>query len=380
MFTKRYEQELKIQKDLGLYRAPAVIEERSGRYIYINKSRQLNFASNDYLGLASSRKLGKKAARNFKKYGTSSSSSRLVSGNFSLINRAEQEYARYFGYEDALFFPSGYQANVALVSTLFNAEDTIFFDKHIHASTVTGMVLSGASVHGFKHNSMSHLRKRLEKAAPGINAAPVITESLFSMDGDLLDISGLESLKRDHSLLTIVDEAHSFGALGKGGRGIAGNTADIAVGTMGKALGFFGAFLLLPATLKEYFINFSSPLIYSTTLPEAHAATALDILEMLPGLDTERNHLRDLCTNIKERLIGEGVEVSGDAHIISIPMGDEKKALAISEALLRKGIYLLPARYPTVPRGKAILRLSATALHQEKDVTLFVETLIKLLN
>ena len=373
MFNERYRERLLIRKEAGLLRIPAVIEGREGKYVFIGTKRALNFASNDYLGLGVSEKLRQKVSYNFQKFGTSSSSSRLASGNYEVISQAEEAYARYFGYQSALFFSSGYQANLALLSTLFKKGDALIFDKHIHASSIKGMELSGASFRGYNHNSMSHLHRRLEGNGEGQSA--VLTESLFSMDGDFLDIDGFGRLKDRYGFFSVVDEAHAFGALGEGGRGIARAVADIAVGTFGKSLGLFGAFVLLPETIKEYLFNFSSPLIYSTTLPEAHAASALDILEILSEADDGRRRLREISRIMKESLCAEGLTIKGDGHIISWEIGDEKAAVEMSRELLVRDIFVFPVRYPTVPLGKAIIRIGMTALHTEEDVKFFLESL-----
>ena len=373
MFNKRIINKLAAQKETGLYRKPLEIENRKGKYLLIDGREILNFASNDYLGLGSSEVLKRKVSSNFMKYGTSSSSSRLVSGNYSVINQAEKEYARFFGYEDALFFPSGYQANIGILSALFEKGDLLIFDKHIHASSVKGMILSGADFHGYNHNSMPHLCKWLEKSSG--KKSVVLTESLFSMDGDFLDIQGLKDLKERFDFFSIVDEAHAFGAVRENGRGIARNVADIGVGTFGKTLGLFGAFVLLPAGFKEYFFNFSSPLIYTTSLPEAHAASAIDILEIISQYEKQRKHLSKISGLTKESLISEGFCVKGEAHILAVEIGDESIALEISKKLLEKDIFVLAARYPTVPLHKAILRIGMTALHTEEDAEKLVSTL-----
>ncbi|MHC1728198.1 MAG: aminotransferase class I/II-fold pyridoxal phosphate-dependent enzyme [Syntrophobacteraceae bacterium] len=373
MFEKRFQQRLSVQRQAGLYRNPPLIERREGKYLLSGGRKVLNFSSNDYLGLGCSSALAGKVSDNFKRFGTSSSSSRLVTGNYSTISRAEKAYAGYFGYEDALFFPSGYQANLGVISALFGSEDTVVFDKHIHASSVKGMALSKAEFLGYNHNSMSHLRKRLESRKP--KQVCVLTESLFSMDGDLLDIPGIRALKEAFGFLTIVDEAHSFGALGDGGRGIACPVADIAVGTFGKALGLFGAFALLPSGVKEYLFNFSSPLIYSTTLPEAHAASAMDLLEILQKSENEREVLRQNSSLMRKALRRAGFNVSGDAHVIAVEIGEESLAASVSAGLMEKGVFAFSARYPTVPLGRAILRISMTALHEEEDIAAFVTAL-----
>jgi 8-amino-7-oxononanoate synthase len=260
-----------------------------------------------------------------------------------------------------------------VVSAFFGRGDTVVFDKHVHASTVKGMALSKAEFLGYRHNSMSHLRKRLE--ARKEEQVGVLTESLFSMDGDLLDLDGIRKLKETYRFLAVVDEAHAFGAIGDGGRGIGRSVADIAVGTFGKAFGLFGAFVLLPEGYKEYLFNFSSPLIYSTTLPEAHAASALDALEIISESEGERQVLHENSRLLRDTLRSEGFRVSGDAQIIAVELGEEEKAAGIARGLFERNIFAFPARYPTVPLGKSILRISMTALHTREDVAFLVETL-----
>ncbi len=372
MFHERYRLKLKLQQQSGLYRNPPVIDRREGRYLFSNGRRLINFASNDYLGLGASEVLRHKVADNFARYGSSSSSSRLVSGNYERVNEAEKAFAKFFGYEAALFFPSGYQANVGVLATLFEAGDTVVFDKHIHASSIKGLALSNATRLGYNHSDFHHLEKRLQKSAA---QAGVVTESLFSMDGDCLDVAALKALKNKHGFFSIVDEAHAFGALGTNGRGLAAGVADVAVGTFGKALGLFGAFALLSEELKAYLLNFSSPQIYTTTLPEAHAASALDALEMAACSNDGRRHLGELSANLRQSLAREGFEVCGDAHILAVKIGEEQKAMETARELLSRGIFVLPARFPTVPLQKAILRVSLTALHQPEDLDFFMRSL-----
>ncbi len=373
MFDKRFRDRLKLQQLEGLHRNPPVIGKRDGRFVTIRGQKVLSFASNDYLGLGSSPHLAAQVGKHFKAGGSSASSSRLVAGNYQTICRAEKIFADYFGYEDAIFFSSGFQANLAVLSTLFEKGDTLIFDKHVHASCVKGISLSGASLKGYRHNNLEHLEKRLE-AATSANRG-VVTESLFSMDGDLLPIKRFGDLKKKHGFYGVVDEAHAFGVLGDKGRGIARGVTDIALGTFGKALGLFGAFVLLPYGVKEYLMNFASPLIYTTSLPQAHALAAVDALELVEQGDNARKTLKDVSASMGETLIREGFQVAGDAHIISVLMGDEKKAAQVSQDLLSRGILAFSARFPTVPLGKAILRLGMTALHREEDIQTFVNAL-----
>ena len=366
MFNERFTKKLKQQKETGLYRNPPQISKREGKYLYIGTKKMVNFASNDYLGFGSSDSVKKIIAANFEKYGSSSSSSRLVTGNFSTMREAEKTYADYFGCEDAVFFPSGYQANLGLLSTLFNKDDKIIFDKHIHASSVKGISLSGAEFTGYKHNNLSHLEKKLIIA--GDKNKAVVTEALFSMDGDYTDFKAIKTLKSKYNFICIADEAHSYGAVGNKGKGISSYVADIGVGTFGKAFGLFGAFILLPKLYRDYLVNFASPYIYTTSLPEAHAATTIDILRLIEKADDKREHLHNISKYTKTSLGTRGFKVAGDAHILAIEIGDEEKTVKTTKELQKKNIFTFPARFPTVPLGRAIIRISLTSMHSKEDI------------
>ena len=370
MLTQRITERLAQQKAQGLYRNPPAISARKGRKIQVAGRVLLNFASNDYLGLGSSDQLARIVSKNFAKYGASGSSSRLVSGNYQVINEAEAALAEYFGYESALIYPSGYQCNLGVITTLFEKGDQLFCDKHLHASSVTAVKLSGARFYGFRHNCMTHLKKRLAH----LNGLPtaILCESLYSMDGDRLDLPGLAQIKQTHAPLILVDEAHAFGVLGDKGRGIARAVADVAVGTCGKALGLFGAFVLLPTEMREYLLNFSSPLIYTTTLPEAHGASLLSVLELVTASEDKREKLQKISQSARTGLKKAGLAVGGDAHIISVEIGSEKTAAALCARLFEMGLFVFSARFPTVPLNQSILRISMTAEHTQADVDTLV--------
>jgi len=375
MLKHRIIDRLKFQKKNNLFRKPLIINRRQGKYVYIDNQKLISFASNDYLGFGDSKYLREKVAQNFRKFGSSASSSRLVTGSFHSITEAEKAFARYFGYTSCLFFPSGYQANLGLLSALFQKGDTIFFDKHVHASAIKGMLLSQSNFVGYRHNAMSHLEQRLKKKQYQQQICAVVTESLFSMDGDLLHVDHLNQLRKRYGFFCIVDEAHAFGALGQKGRGIARKVADVAVGTFGKALGLFGAFVLGPEWVREYLINYSSPFIYTTSLPEAHGASALDLIHMLEKSDNKRQDLYDISRMMKHKLANEGLTVRGDAHILALEIGDEANSMHLSQHLFKHGFLAFPARYPTVPLGKSIIRISMNALHTPDDINAFVSAL-----
>ncbi len=364
MIMRNLAKKINFYKKLNLYRYPYQIAKRKGKYIQIKGQSLINFASNDYLGIASSKKANKIISEAFLKYDSSSSSSKLICGNYSEICEAEKAYSQFFGYEDAMLFPSGYQANLAIISGLFNKEDKIVFDKHAHSSIIKGIILSGAEYHGFNHNCISHLSERLLR----FKDVCVITESLFSMDGDILKVQEMKELKKKHHFFCIVDEAHAFGVLGEKGKGIARDVADIAVGTLGKAFGFFGAFVLMSKSIKEYLFNFSSPVIYSTAVPPAFAVAAKGLLFLVSNSEKERKRLKEISNLARKRLKEEGFNVGGDAHIVPLIIGPEERSIIISQELMKKGIFAPPVRYPTVPLGKAIIRINLTALHDEEDI------------
>ncbi len=368
-----YKKKIEIQKREFLYRCPHKIATRKGKYIDAGGKRLINFSANDYLGLSSDRKIKEIIVRNFEKYPASSSSSRLVCGNYNVVLDAEKKVAEYFGYEDCIFFQTGFQANLALMSTIFLDNHKVFIDKHVHASTISGLKLGGVRFNTFKHNDLTHLKKRLNSNEN--KNSWVVTESIFSMDGDLLDVEKLFQLKDNYNFKLIVDEAHAVGILGKKGVGLAQGVADIAVGTFTKAFGFFGAFVLLPKIIKEYLFNFSIPLIYSTALPPAHSGCILDLIDIVEDLEDRRWYVQELSQLARQKLEKAGIKYTGSAHIITIPIGEEELGKNISEELISRGYMVFYSRYPTVPLGKSLLRISLCYFHTESDIIKFIELL-----
>ncbi|GAB6163870.1 8-amino-7-oxononanoate synthase [Desulfothermus naphthae] len=372
MFNE-YKRLLKVQKESHLLRKPEIICNRQGKYVDAGKKRLINFASNDYLGLCSDKKIKQIFSKNFQKYPCSSSSSRVVCGNYSVVLEAEKNFADFFGYEDCLFFQSGFQANLALMSTIFLKNQSVLADKHIHASSIMGLKLGGVPFKTYNHNKISHLRKRLDKLNG--KSCWVITESLFSMDGDVLDVDNFFKLKEEFGFFSVVDEAHSVGAMGKEGRGITTGRADIVVGTFTKAFGFFGAFILLPSVLKEYMFNFAAPLIYSTALPPAHAACAIEILDVVKDFEDRRWYLQELSLFARENLKTAGIPFVGESYLLSINIGNESLAQEVARELFSRNYMVFCSRHPTVPLGKSILRLSLCYFHTDKDIDKFVKNL-----
>ena len=373
MVTERLRRAIAAQKDAGLHRSPVTIEKYEGSHVVVDGTPLINFASNDYLGLAQNEAWQQTVAECFAKHPPSGTSSRLVTGHSSFTEEAEQRFAEFFGYDECLFLPSGYQANLAIVWGLCGPSETLFIDKRIHASMAQGLAQTGSPVHGFAHSNLKQLDSKLTNK--NANSPIVLTESLFSMDGDLLDIKTFTALKAKHNFFSIIDEAHSFGALGENGTGICQSCADVAVGTFGKALGMFGAFVLMPKGFKEFFHNFSSPVIYSTAMPEAHAAAAVALLKILPELEEQRAHLSAISSLLHSELRNAGFIVHGDAHIAAVEIGNEMRAAKIAEGMREDGVLAFAARHPTVPMNKAVIRISMTALHSTADVHTLVSSI-----
>lgn len=373
MLKERLKRSIAVQKSSGLYRNPITIEKQIGSRVLVDGKKLINFASNDYLGLSQDASWQKTLGECFAAHSSSSTSSRLVTGHSAFTEDVERQFAEFFGYDEAIFLPSGYQANLAVVWGLCTPAETLFYDKRIHASIAQGLAQTGSALKGFAHSDLKQLDRKLT-AAHAENPV-VLTESLFSMDGDLLQTDEFAALRKKHNFFGVVDEAHSFGALGNNGTGISHDCTDIAVGTFGKALGMFGAFILMPEGFKEFFHNFSSPVIYSTAMPEAHAAAAAALLKKLPTREPERVHLASVSAILRSELQDAGFTIQGDAHIVSIEIGDEAKAAEIAEKMREDGVLAFASRYPTVPMNKAVIRVSMTALHSTADVHTFVSSI-----
>jgi 8-amino-7-oxononanoate synthase len=246
---------------------------------------------------------------------------------------------------------------------MFTEKDTLALDKRAHASTVAGVRHSRASFHTFRHNRMGHLEKILRTH----QVQAVLTESLFSMDGDSPDFGALARLKGECGFLCIVDEAHAFGVLGEGGRGLARGVADVAVGTLGKAFGLFGAFILCPEAVRDHLVHFGQGFIYTTALPPWHGDMVLAMLERVAAADEARERLRHLGDEART-VLGEVLPVRGDAHILALEVGGEERCSRLAAALRSRGVLVFAARYPTVPMGQAMLRVNLTGLHTREHV------------
>lgn len=335
----------------------------------------LNLSSNDYLGLASRHDLQQAFLEEWqeKQYPFSSSSSRLLTGNFRIYTELEQVMAERFDREAALLFNSGYHANTGILPALADKQTLILADKLVHASIIDGILLSNAHFQRYRHNDYDQLETFLQKNTGQYEQIFIVTESIFSMDGDVADLRRLVSLKKSYpDVCLYVDEAHAIGVRGKNGLGIAEEQnciqdIDLLVGTFGKALASMGAYVICSRVIREYLINSMRPLIFSTALPPAQIAWTQFIFERLPEFSEERERLAITSHLLIDALRGKGGEISG-SHIIPYIIGDNKDCILKAEELQRKGFYCLPVRPPTVPKGTARIRFSLTADVTTEDI------------
>ena len=342
--------------------------EHDGKWVIKNDMRMLNLSSNDYLGLASRKDLVEQfmATTNDHFYPLSSSSSRLLTGNFTIYNQLEKQIAQSFQKEAALIFNSGYHANTGILPALADKQTLILADKLVHASIIDGIRLSGAPFKRYRHNDLDQLEQLIHKHSREYEQLIVVTESIFSMDGDEADLKRLIDLKKKNSnILLYVDEAHAIGVRGERGLGISEEQGcmqeiDLLVGTFGKALASMGAYVVCSQTLREYLVNTMRPLIFSTALPPFQIAWTSFIWERLPQLTTEREHLKTQSKRLAQALTGKGGEISC-SHIIPYIVGASADCVLKAEELQRKGFYCLPVRPPTVPQGTSRIRFSLTA-------------------
>lgn len=371
---KDYAQVLNTLEAAGnLRRLPEV--RHQGKWIEKEGQKMLNLSSNDYLGLASRMDLRDSFLTWLQETDLplSSSSSRLLTGNFSVYEALEQQMCKAFGREAALLFNSGYHANTGILPALADKQTLILADKLVHASIIDGILLSGAPFQRYKHNNYEHLEQLLSKTSGQYEQTIIVTESIFSMDGDIADLQQLVRLKKSYpDVMLYVDEAHAIGVRGKNGLGIAEEQncigeIDFLVGTFGKALASMGAYLLCSKTIREYLVNTMRPLIFSTALPPAQIAWTRFLFDRLPEFTAERQQLSQTSRLLATALQGRGGEIS-NSHIIPFIIGGNEACIQKALQLQRKGFYCLPVRPPTVPQGTARIRFSLTASIRPEDI------------
>ncbi|MBA2593581.1 MAG: 8-amino-7-oxononanoate synthase [Pseudomonadota bacterium] len=365
------------------YRHRVIRETGPGAEVQINGQRYVDFSSNDYLGLACHPRVVAAFQRGAERYGVGSGASALVSGYCRAHARLEEDLAVFTGRPRALVFSSGYLANLAVVTTLAGRRDTLIADRFNHASLIDAALLSRARLLRYPHRDTLALERRLQ-ATEGSRRL-VVTESLFSMDGDLAPLGRIAALCEHYHAALVVDEAHAIGVLGPGGQGslaelgLGSEVVPVQIGTFGKALGGLGAFVAGSEDLIETMIQDARSYRYTTALAPAIAEAVREALVLARTESWRREHLRSLIAAFQGGLSEIGIPKSDRrSPIQALVFGEDDSVLEAAERLRRRGLFVAAIRPPTVPIGSARLRVSLTAAHTEGQVTRLVEALAEL--
>lgn len=370
-----YEKILDELKHHSHFRDLKNFEKKDEKYIYFRGKKLLNLSSNNYLNFADNKKITQEFldfAGN--KYSFGSASARLLTGTLPVYKDLEELLSNLYNKDSTLLYNSGYHANVGISSAINQKGDVIFSDKLNHASIIDGMRLSDGKFFRFPHNNMEALEKLLERERKNYKNAFIITESVFSMDGDIEDLKRIIKLKKKYNCIMIIDEAHAFGVFGEKGLGVAEelgiiDDVDLIVGTFGKSVGSMGAFVTGSKTMINFLINKSRSFIFSTALPPINIAFTKWIIEnKFPKTKAKRKNMLSIAK-----------KMGSDSHIIPVVIGENKDTVDLCEVLFHNGYFTLPIRPPTVPVGTSRLRLSLTADIQEKDLTVLKEKINEVL-
>ncbi len=365
--------ELTQLRNEGLYRACRLIEGEQLPRVRLAGQLTIMLSSNNYLGLATHPKLKDAAKQAIDVYGCGAAASRLIAGNMELHEKLEERIARFKGAEAALVFNSGYTANVGVLSTLVGPGDVVFSDELNHASIIDGSRLSKAEIKIYPHKDMNSLEAMLSTSPTG-GRKLIVTDGVFSMDGDIAPLPDIVTLARRFGAAIMVDDAHATGVLGKDGRGIASffgleDAIDIQMGTLSKALGCFGAYVVGSKQLKEFLVNKCRAFIYTTALPPSVIASALAAFDLLENESWRRETLHAHADFLREGLRNLGYDCSGsETQIIPVLIGDSARTVSLSQRLLAKGVFACGVRPPTVPEGKSRLRATVMATHSQEDL------------
>jgi glycine C-acetyltransferase/8-amino-7-oxononanoate synthase len=356
----------------GLRRRLRLIDGPQGPRVLLDGRPVLLLCSNNYLGLAAHPRLRRAAADAALRLGTSAGASRLISGSMSIHTELESRLASFKGTEAALLFGSGYLANTGTIAALAGRGEVVFSDELNHASIIDGCRLAGAETFVYRHTDTEHLAWGLRRAKG--RAALIVTDGVFSMDGDIAPLTELVGLARRHRCRLLVDEAHATGCIGPGGRGsvaAAGVTeeVDVIVGTLGKALGGYGAYVCASREMVDFLVNSARPFIFSTAPPPPAVAAAIAALDLLEERPRRVERLGANAAALRDSLRAEGLEpVGSDTQIVPLVIGEADDAMALCERLIADGLFAQAIRPPTVPPGTCRLRLTAMATHRIGDL------------
>lgn len=368
-----FEQELLKLKIQGILRQVKTVETLSGARVRVQDREAVLFCSNDYLGLASHPALQEAASRALANHAFGSGASRLVSGTSGLHRELEEKIARFKGTEAAILFNSGYAANTGVIPALVQPGDVILSDSLNHASIIDGCRLSRAEVQVYRHSDMNHVEILLRKCT-GSRRILIVTDGVFSMDGDLARLPELSDVADRYGALLMVDDAHGCGVLGRTGKGTIehfglAERVPIQMGTFGKAFGSFGAYVAGSRDLIDYLVNRARSFIFSTALPPSVCAASIAALDLVDRLPELRQRLWNNRERFAAGLAAAGISIGpSESPIIPVMTGSADRAVLASEKLFERGIFATAIRPPTVPPGSARIRATVTASHTGQDI------------
>jgi glycine C-acetyltransferase len=376
-------QEIEGLKEQGLYNRIRTIGSAQGARLMVDGRNVLNFCSNNYLGLANHPKLVQAAEEAMKKYGVGPAAVRSIAGTTDLHVQLEERLARFKGAEEVITFQSGFTANLGTISALVGKEDVIFSDRLNHASIIDGCRLSGAQIVAYEHNDPGALEDAIKEHAAHYRRALIVTDGVFSMDGDIAPLPELYEVAKKYDILFMVDDAHGEGVLGKGGRGIVDHfglhgKVDIEVGTMSKAFGVVGGMVAGDKRIIEWLRQRARPFLFSSAVTAPDAAACLAAVDLLEESTELVDKLWDNANYFKAEMKKLGFDIGlSQTPITPIMLGEAPLAQQFSRELFEEGVFAMAIGYPTVPKGKARIRVMISAAHDRDDLGQGLEAFAK---
>lgn len=381
-FDSFFQKALKDRISKNIYRDLQPVVPGSGMIMECNGKHFINFSSNDYLGLSQNPLLKIQSQQWIEQYGNSSTASRLITGNYSFYPEIEKSLADFLGTEAALIFDSGWQANVAILACLIEQLPKpvlVFTDRLNHASLHYGCKAGQVRQIRYRHCDMNHLSECLKRYAEVQGSRMIVTETIFSMDGDRSDLEVLRELANQWQCFLYLDDAHASGVFGRYGKGLAPAYADLTLGTFSKGWGSFGAYVAGSRALCQWLINYCSGFIHTTALPPSVIGCIAKALELMPQLDKARQFVLEQSDYVRNKMQEWSIDVGGsNTQIIPVIVKDANKAIQAAKLLADDGIWVMPIRPPTVSPNQSRLRLTISAAHSKENIDQMLNSFYKI--
>ncbi len=370
-------------RDRGTYRRMRVLSGIQAPRMIVDGREVLVFAGSNYLDLARHPQIIEASERGARSWGCAAGGSRLISGNLACHEALEEELACFFGTESALAFGTGYMANVGVIPALVGPDDVLVSDELNHASIIDGARLARCEVAVFRHGDVVSLAETLDTVAPRARRILVAVDGVYSMDGDIAPIAEIVKLAHEADAVVLLDDAHGTGILGARGRGTAEAAGvlaevDILMGTLGKSIGSFGAFVAGSAKLRDLLVNTARSFIFSCALAPAQVEAARVAIRLIDEEPWRRERLKSNCDRLRRRLAEAGISTApSTTHILPVVLGENERTMRVGDRLLERGYFAQGIRHPSVPRGSARLRITPMATHEESEIDAFAKAIIE---